>query len=177
MKNALKKIFLILRSFYYSLKYRLELGQGVKIKKILIRNNYNIKIGDFSFIDDFVILNAGSSAGKIIIGENSFIGAFSLLDGSGGLTIGNHVMIATHVRVVAANHNFDNINMPMKQQGLTTKGIMIENDVWIGTGAVILDGVKVGKGSVIAANSVVTKDVPDYSVVAGVPSKIIKKRQ
>lgn len=161
---------------YYFFRYRFKIGENTRIKKILVRETNNIKIGSNSFIDDYVILNSGHKLGSIEIGNNSFIGAFSLLDGTGSLNIGNDVMIATHVRIVAANHNFDRIDIPMKNQGITGKGIKINNDVWIGTGAVILDGVNVGEGSIVAAHSVVTKDVPDFSIVAGVPATIKKKR-
>ena len=85
-------------------------------------------------------------------------------------------MISPRVSIFAENHDFDNPNIIMKEQGVTKKFVKIEDDCWIAANSIILAGVTIGKGSVIAAGSVVTKDVPAYSVVAGVPAEIIKSR-
>ena len=74
-------------------------------------------------------------------------------------------------------HVFDDLEQPISKQGLTKKGIKIHNDVWIAANCVILDGVEIGEGSIIAAGSVVAKNVPPYSVVAGIPAKVIKNRE
>ena len=88
------------------------------------------------------------------------------------------MLIASFVSMYAANHNFEDPNIPIRDQGMTTKGgIKIEDDVWIGTHVVILDGITIGKGSVISAGSIVTQDVEPYSIVAGVPAKIIRYRE
>jgi acetyltransferase-like isoleucine patch superfamily enzyme len=96
--------------------------------------------------------------------------------GHGGITIGNHVRIATHVVIVASNHIFDEPGMLIASQGVTAKGIAIDDDVWIGANAFILDGVHISSGAVIAAGAVVTKDVPSNAVVAGVPARILRFR-
>ena len=158
--------------------------------------NRQLVIGSNSFIDPRAFPARG---GKIIIGDNSVIRAgtmllpsggfitignrtklnqYVVLNGEGGLQIGNDVMIAAFTSFFAANHKFDRLDIPMRAQGMSTKGgIVVEDDVWIGTHAVILDGVHIGTGSVIAAGSVVTKNVEPFSIVAGVPAKIIGRRK
>jgi acetyltransferase-like isoleucine patch superfamily enzyme len=79
--------------------------------------------------------------------------------------------------VVPAGHNFERVDIPIRKQGSLMKGIVIEDDVWIGCGCRILDGVRIGRGSVIGAGSVVNKNVPEYSVVVGVPGRVIKNRK
>jgi acetyltransferase-like isoleucine patch superfamily enzyme len=114
--------------------------------------------------------------GSIVIGDRTSINPFSILYGHGGLQIGSDVLIAAHVTIIPANHRFDKADVPIRKQGETRLGITIGDDVWIGTGARILDGVTVGHGSVVAAGAVVAHDVPPYSVVAGVPARLIKRR-
>ena len=104
------------------------------------------------------------------------IGEYSLLEGIGQIEIGNFVRIGSHVSLISFNHNYKNREVPIKLQGKTLKKITIEDDCWIGAGVIILAGIKVKRGSIIGAGSVVTKDVPPYSVMAGVPAKIIRKR-
>jgi len=114
--------------------------------------------------------------GYIEIGDYCNINPFAILYGHGGLKIGNNVLIAAHTVIIPANHTFNDKNQLIRSQGDTKKGIIIEDDVWIGSGCQILDGITIGKGAIIGAGSVVTKDVEPYSVVAGVPSKLIKRR-
>lgn len=82
-----------------------------------------------------------------------------------------------NIRFHAQNHKFNNVNVPIRNQGTTQKGIVIEDDCWIGSGSVFLDGVKVGKGSVIGANSLVNKNIDPYSVAVGNPVRVVKKRK
>ena len=85
-------------------------------------------------------------------------------------------MISPRVSIYAENHLFDRTDIPMKEQGVKKQFVKIEDDCWIAANSIILAGVTVGKGSVVAAGSVVSSDVPPYSVVAGVPARIIKQR-
>lgn len=138
------------------------------------KDNSFIKIGNNTTIKQFSIIS--THGGHIEIGENCSINPFCVLYGLGGLTIGNFVRIAIHTVIVPANHIFDDPNIPITMQGLSKKGVTIEDDVWIGSGVRILDGVTVGKGSVIGAGTVLTESISPFSVVVGVPGRVIKKR-
>ena len=115
--------------------------------------------------------------GTIEIGNNCSINPYSIIYGHGNLKIGNNVLIAAHTVIIPANHIFSDPSNSINSQGLTKLGIVIEDDVWIGAGCKILDGVTIGRGSVIAAGAVVNKDVASYTIVGGVPAKFIKKRE
>lgn len=106
----------------------------------------------------------------IRIGSDSLIGELNVLRGQGGITIGDRVFTGPLVQILAVNHVFDDPSRPMVDQGITAEGIRIDDDVWIGAGAIVTDGVTIGKGAVIAAGAVVTKDVPPYCVVGGIPA-------
>jgi len=113
---------------------------------------------------------------RVSIGDHVGIGEYTLIDGDGGVTIGDLTRIASHVSIIAFNHRFSDKKIPVKLQGKETKGITIASDVWIGTGVRILDGVSIGTGAVIGAGSVVITDVPAYSVAVGVPARVVKSR-
>lgn len=110
----------------------------------------------------------------IKIGKDSLVGEYTVIRGQGGVSIGDRVYTSPFTQIIAVNHVFDDPERPFVEQGITAEGISIEDDVWIGSGAIITDGVTVGKGSVVAAGAVVTKDVPPHTVVAGVPARPIK---
>ncbi len=110
------------------------------------------------------------------IGDNSGIGENSELYGD--ITIGRDVMMGTNCIIYTRNHKFNRTDIPMSQQGFgEVKPVVIGDDVWIGGRVTILPGVNVGNGAIIGAASVVTKDVPDYAIVAGNPAKIIRYRK
>lgn len=110
------------------------------------------------------------------LGNYSDIGINCLLEGP--VSIGDNVMMAPNCKFYTRNHIFADTGIPMNRQGLSDpKPIIICDDVWIGTGSIILPGVTIGKGSIVGAGSVVTKNVPAYSVVAGNPAKVIKQRK
>jgi acetyltransferase-like isoleucine patch superfamily enzyme len=111
----------------------------------------------------------------IWIGESSLIGEYNVIRGQGGVKIGNRVYTSPMVQIVAVNHLFGDSSRPFVDQGITAKGITVEDDVWIGSGAVVTDGITVGKGSVVAAGSVVTRNVPPQTLVGGVPAREIRK--
>ena len=109
------------------------------------------------------------------IGDNSSLGINCII--YEGVTIGNNVMMAPEVFIYTRSHKFDRTDIPMKEQGVSSlKPVIIGNDVWIGSRVTILPGVNIGDGAVIGASSVVVKDVEPYTVVAGNPAKIIKRR-
>lgn len=119
----------------------------------------------------------GVDLGKgLSIGNHSSIGPFGYVGCSGMITIGENVMIGPKCSLFAENHIFDDKNATIKSQGVAQKGIVIEDDCWIGSNVIILDGVTVGKGSVIGAGTILTKDVPPYSIVMDKRDKNIRNR-
>ena len=113
---------------------------------------------------------------RITIEENVSINEWSLIDGYGKVKIGKNVRIAHRVTINSSDHEYRNPNKPIYSQGLIKKETIIEDDVWIGCNSVINKGVKIGKGSIVAAGSVVNKNVKENSIVGGVPAKLIKFR-
>lgn len=108
----------------------------------------------------------------IQIGEDSIIGFRSFLDGREKLVIGNHVDIASEVMIYNSEHDLESEDFHA-----TVAPVFIDDYVFIGPRAIILPGVKIGRGAVVAAGAVVTKDVPDFAIVGGVPAKVIGERQ
>jgi acetyltransferase-like isoleucine patch superfamily enzyme len=138
-----------------------------------LKTMFKLKLGKRTKIFNDVFFQG---SGIIEIGENTYVGAFSILGSYESIIIGKNVMIAQGVSIRDHNHKFDSVDMPMKDQGIEKAPIVIEDDVWIGYGVVINKGVTVKKGAVLGAGSVVTKDVPAYAIVGGVPAKVIKYR-
>lgn len=119
--------------------------------EVYISNGRNISIGEYCHINERVFIQ--------------------------GATIGNHVMIAPGVSILNNTHNYESLERPMIMQGMIKESNpVIEDDVWIGRNAIILHGITIGTGAIIAAGAVVTKDVEPYSIVGGVPAKYIKSR-
>ena len=114
--------------------------------------------------------------GNITIGDHTIIGPYCFLSGE-SIQIGAQCLIAPQVGIFANNHEFSDPLRYIRQQGHTYKGIVIEDDCWIGTGAKILDGVHIGKGCVIGAGAVVAKSLPPYSIALGVPAKVVGTRK
>lgn len=163
---------------YMLLMPKLKLGKKVYLESGAYLDN---RYGGSIEIDDYVVIDKGvcliAMYGKIRIGRNTKISPYTTVYGQGkGTIIGEKVLIAGHCTIIPANHIFDNPNVYITDQKESSKGIIIEDDVWIGSGCKILDGVTIGKGSVIGAGSVVTKSVPSYSIAVGVPAKVIKRR-
>ena len=127
-------------------------------------------LGDYSVIESFCCIN--NAVGDVIIGDHTRVGLHNTIIGP--VTIGSHVNLAQGITVTALNHNFEESSKRIDEQGVTTKPVIIGNDIWIGANAVILPGVSIGDHSVVAAGAVVTKDVPANAIVAGVPAKLIK---
>jgi maltose O-acetyltransferase len=138
--------------------------RGFLAKRILNKSGDNINI------------EKGASFTSLVeLGNNSGIGINCVLFGK--VIIGNDVMMGPNVFIYTRNHSFDRKDIPMREQGYETeKPVTIGDDVWIGSRVTILPGVNIGNGAIIGASSVVTKNVEPYSVVAGNPAKLIKKR-
>ncbi|MBN1043580.1 acyltransferase [Clostridium botulinum] len=165
------------------MKRKITFGTGINIGKYAVIDALskkgvtlgdNVSIGDFSrILCTGTIRNVGKGikiGNNFGCGENCFFGA------AGGIEIGNDVIMGQNVRFHSENHNFSDINIPIRLQGVTNKGIKIGNNCWIGSGAVFLDGVNVGNGCVIGANTLVNKDISDNVIVGGIPAKILKMR-
>ncbi|TKC09319.1 acyltransferase [Pedobacter frigoris] len=127
-------------------------------------------LGRNAVIEDFTTINNG--VGAVTIGDNTLIGMGNVVIGP--VSIGDDVIIAQNVVMSGLNHEYQNINLPILKQPVSTALITIENECWIGANAVITAGITIGKHSVVAAGSIVTKSIPPYSVVAGNPARIIK---
>ena len=129
------------------------------------------ELGACSTIEDFSAINNG--VGSVIIGDQTKIGLSNTIIGP--VTIGNNIRLAQNITLSGLNHNYQDVSIPIHVQGVSTSPILIEDDTWIGANVVVLAGVKVGKHSIVAAGSVVTKNIPEYSVAAGNPARIIKQ--
>ena len=130
----------------------------------------NFRLGKKSVIESYCCIN--NAVGDVTIGDHTRIGIHCTVIGP--VSIGNNVNLAQGITVTALNHNFENMTRRIDEQGISTKPVVIGDDVWIGANAVILPGVTIGRHVVVAAGAVVTKDVPDNCIVGGVPAKMIK---
>lgn len=151
-----------------------SIGDGVRL--VCSDQTAEIIIGDGTVIQPRAILETGPG-GRIELGNMNSVNPYCVLYGHGGLTTGDYVRIAAHTVIIPANHVFEDPDRPIARQGLTKQGIRIGRDVWIACGCRILDGVEIGDGCVIAAGTVVNHSVAPFSVVAGVPAKVIKMRR
>ena len=129
------------------------------------------RLGQRSVIESYCCIN--NAVGDVLIGDHTRVGIHCTVIGP--VCIGSHVNLAQGITVTALNHNFTDTSMRIDEQGISTKPVVIGNDVWIGANAVILPGVTIGKHCVVAAGAVVTKDIPDHTLVGGVPARIIKQ--
>lgn len=171
----MRKLWLIL---YYFIGKRLpssdaKLSLGAKsIRRFLVRRIFDEAAPDIN-VERNVFFGSGRG---FKIGSRSGLGINARLQGP--LTLGDNVMMGPDVMVYTQNHRTDRVDVPMIDQGNSEKReVIIGDDVWIGARSIIMPGVKIGEGSIIAAASVVTKDVMPYSVVGGVPAKLIKMRK
>lgn len=114
--------------------------------------------------------------GNISIGDRCSINPYSVLYGAGGLRVGNDVRIAAHTVIIPSQHVFDDLRQTIKKQGDSQKGIVIEDDVWIGAHVTVLDGVTIRRGCVIGAGSVVRSETEPYGVYVGAPARLVRVR-
>jgi len=156
--RVLRFLFARMRTRYFILRYGLHAGKRPMIMAGFSTTAHakDIHLGDNVLISRGGHFRAGRNS-KIAIGDNCLFGP--------------SVIIETH------NHGFSRTDIPMNQQQLTEKDIIIGNDVWVGARVVILQGVTIGDGAIVAAGAVVTKDVAPYSIVGGVPAKLIRMRK
>jgi acetyltransferase-like isoleucine patch superfamily enzyme len=129
------------------------------------------ELGEDSTLEDFSAINNG--VGPVIIGDRTKIGLSNTIIGP--VTIGNDIRLAQNITLSGLNHNYQDVSRPIHVQGVSTSPITIEDATWIGANVVVLAGVTIGKHCVVAAGSVVTKDIPAYSVAVGNPARVLKK--
>lgn len=172
LKNSRRRIY----------KYKLEcVGEntifgGAHITIVGGKKNYGkgISIGDNCTIYDYCQIVTDDFEGSgILIGNNCHFNYGCYLSGTGGLAIGDNCLFGPGVKILTGGHKFNDIHVPIVKQGLTTAPVSIGNDVWVGAGAIILQGIKIGDGAIIAAGAVLTKDVLSKNIVAGIPAKCI----
>jgi acetyltransferase-like isoleucine patch superfamily enzyme len=155
---------------YYSIKFSCLVSLRADLQA-----TRRIRLGRGTDIRPYVRLI--TTTGRISLGKKCGINSFTVIaSGTSPITIGDYVNIGPSVTIIASNYGFDDPDTPMMYQKRVEKGIVIEDDVWIGASAVILDGVRIGRGSIIGAGAIVTKDVPTMSVAVGNPAHVIKKR-
>lgn len=157
----------------------ISIGDKCRIaRQALVRANTSdrrgISLGNNVSVQENVLINA--NRGHVSIGDNSWLGPGCVVYGNGGVEIGSDVMVASHCAINSVSHHFDRIDIPMNAQGTYCDPVIIEDDVWIGTAAVVLQGVRIGRGSIIAAGAVVTRSIPPYSIAMGVPARITGSR-
>jgi acetyltransferase-like isoleucine patch superfamily enzyme len=158
---------------------RIRLGAGVYLDEGVYIHACpdGVEIGSGSLLMHGAVLHVYNFRGLphagIRVGCNSLIGEYCVIRGQGGVRIGDRVYLSPLVQLVAVDHVFDDPTRPFVEQGITARGIVVEDDVWIGSGAVVTDGVRLGCGAVIAAGAVVTHDVPAHSIAAGVPARVV----
>lgn len=128
-------------------------------------------MGNHSIIEDFSCIN--NQMGDVLIGDNCAIGLGNTLIGP--VTMGNNVILAQNICLSGLNHGYQDVHLPIRDQKCTTAQITVEDDCWIGANCVITAGVTIGRHAVIAAGSVVTSDVPPFSVVGGNPARLLRK--
>ena len=163
-----KWVKLLVNPFYH------KKGKGVTICKrtrIDVLPFQPFIVGDYSTIEDFTTINNG--VGIVHIGSNCRVGISNVIIGP--VKIGNNVILAQNIVISALNHNYKNIEIPIHLQGETIAAICIEDDCWIGANVVITAGITIGKHSVIGGGSVVTKNIPAFSVAVGNPARVIKQ--
>ena len=159
-----------IRLFYF---VYLKRGKGSVIYRSVRKDlpPFNqFSLGRYSVVEDFSCLN--NAVGDLIIGDYTRIGLGNTIIGP--VRIGNHVNLAQNITVTGLNHNYQDAEKSIDEQGVSTQPVTIEDDVWVGANSVILPGVTLGKHCVVAAGSVVSRSIPAYSICAGCPAKVIK---
>ncbi len=187
------------RSIFYKFLFK-KVGKGVIFgKSITIRNPYKIIIGNNVIIDDNCMLDAkGIDNNGIIINDDVYIGRNTILSCKNGdiilnknvnigfnceiyslksVQVGENTLIAAYTYIIGGGHTSEKLDIPFRDQEKHALGINIGSNVWLGAKSVIMDGCDIGNNSIVGAAAVVTKSIPEYSVAAGIPAKIIKSRK
>jgi len=143
-----------------------EIGCHIRNFILPYKNGKNVKIWAHTHID---------SPSKLIVGNNVSINRHGILNAGGGIEIGNDVLIGPNVTIYSQNHNFNNPDRLIREQGYSVNKVTIENNVWIASNVTILPGITIGENTVIAANTLVNKNIESNSLIAGNPARTIRK--
>jgi acetyltransferase-like isoleucine patch superfamily enzyme len=153
---------------------RLQLGRGAKLGRCTVICTGPVVLGAEVDIRDHAVLDA--QGGPIRIGDRTGVNPFCVLYGAGGLEIGCDGLVAAHTVIIPSNHRFDRMDVPIREQGTSGQGVRVGNDVWLASHAVVLDGVTIGDGAVVAAGAVVSRSVEPREIVGGVPARRLRLR-
>lgn len=143
---------------------------GYAKSKLVFGNN--VKIGSYSYVS--CTSHFSKFGASLKIGNNSAFGRFTEFGSAGGIEIGNDVIMGSYISFHSENHNFNDLTRLIREQGVTSKGIKIGNNVWVGAKVTFLDGCIVGNNTVVAAGAVVNGVYPDNSIIGGIPAKVLK---
>ena len=175
-------------------------GRGVSFgTNVVLRHPHKIFIDDNVVIDDNCVLDAkGESNQGLFIGSGSFIGRNTILSCKNGnirlgekvnmgfncqifsasnVSLGNNNLIAAYCYIIGGTHKMDRIDIPPLEQERTSLGIVMEDNLWLGAGVKVMDGVRIGRDAVIGTSAVVSKDIPEYSIAVGIPAKVVRNRK
>ena len=164
---------------------RLTVGRGVKLEELCevqCLSEDGVVLGDGVTVGRCASIRPSSYYGGPLgegfeAGAGTAIGAFCWIGASGRVVLGRNVLMGPRVVLLPENHVFDDVDRPIKDQGVVREGVVVEDDCWLGSGVTVLAGVRIGRGSVVAAGAVVTRDVPPESIVAGVPARVLRSRR
>jgi len=160
----------------------IRFGKGVTLERGVIIDGLSrdgIEFGDHVMIGPYSVIRAGmlSNLGAgVRMGGHCSMDAYSYIGAAGAVTIGDNVIMGQHIAFHAENHDYERVDIPIKQQGTRRQGIVIEDDCWVGSNTTFLDGAHVGRGCVIAAGSLVRGEIPSYSIVVGAPARVLRSR-
>jgi acetyltransferase-like isoleucine patch superfamily enzyme len=172
-----------LRGAFWRLALRLmggAMGPGARLgsaaRIVMAGRQARIEIAPNFRMLRFAMINTLSPAGRIRIGKWVHIGESSMVTAGQSVEIGDDVVIGPQTIIVDADHACEDVNQPIRTQGLATKPIRIEQGVWLGGHVNVLKGVTIGRGAIIGAGSTVTRDIPPYAIAVGVPARVIRYR-
>jgi acetyltransferase-like isoleucine patch superfamily enzyme len=151
-------------------------GTGVVFEPgVLVFHPENVEIGDGVYVGHGAILK-GYHRNRLVIGDGSWIGQMCILHSAGGIEIGRNVGVGPAVKILTSRHAEAGRDVPILHSPIETAPVVVRDDADLGIGAILLPGVTVGRGAQVGAGAVVTKDVPDYAVVAGNPARVLRSR-
>ncbi len=178
--NRLKPLLILWRVFILKI-IGIEISSDCHVANNVVANLgfANQKQGEINInskveIHQGVVLDCWG--GSIQIGQNVFIGPYSVIYGHGGVKIGRDTLIAMHTCILSSNHTIPDRNIPIRSQPDIPLPVTIGKDVWLGARVTVLGGVTIGDGCIVGAGAVVTKDLPPYSIAVGIPARVIRQR-